>query len=98
VLREQALSGVKVHILLDWIGGELDDAVLATMRESGIEIRRYNTPHWTNLDILNNRTHRKLLIVDGRIGFTGGHSHKSSRKTARCKPRRFIGSGINPLR
>lgn len=72
VLAERAKNGVKVHILLDWIGGELDDALLAQMQQAGIEIRRYNTPQWNNLHVLNNRTHRKLLVVDGRIGFIGG--------------------------
>ena len=71
-LAERARSGVRVHVLLDWIGGQLDDARLAEMRQSGIHIRRYNTPHWYNLDMLNNRTHRKLLVVDGKIGFIGG--------------------------
>jgi len=71
-LMERAKSGVQVHILLDWIGGQLDDTVLERMRATGIEIQRYNAPHWFNLHRLNNRTHRKLLIVDGRIGFTGG--------------------------
>jgi cardiolipin synthase len=37
-----------------------------------VHIRRYHEPRWYNLDKLNNRTHRKELIVDGRIGFTGG--------------------------
>ena len=71
-LMERAKSGVKVHILLDWVGGQLEDALIARMQQSGIEIRRYNTPHWYNLHRLNNRTHRKLLVVDGRIGYTGG--------------------------
>lgn len=35
-------------------------------------MRRYHEPQWYNLDKLNNRTHRKLLIVDGQVGFTGG--------------------------
>lgn len=35
-------------------------------------MRRYNEPHWYNIGRLNNRTHRKLLVVDGRVGFTGG--------------------------
>lgn len=68
----RAQHGVRVHILFDWIGGKLDDALLTRMREAGVEIRRYNTPHWYNLDKLNNRTHRKLLVVDGQVGFTGG--------------------------
>lgn len=71
-LVERARHGVRVHILLDWIGDQLDESLLARMRENGIEVWRYNTPHWNNLHLLNNRTHRKLLVVDGRIGFTGG--------------------------
>ena len=42
------------------------------MRSFGIEVRRYNTLHWYNLYRLNNRTHRKLMIVDGKTGFIGG--------------------------
>ena len=71
-LVERAQKGVQVHVLLDWVGGRLDEGFLARMRRAGIQIRRYNTPHWYNLDRLNNRTHRKLLMVDGRIGFIGG--------------------------
>lgn len=68
----RARNGVRVHVLLDWIGGQLDEAQLARMQENGVEVRRYNTPRWNNLHRLNNRTHRKLMVVDGRIGFTGG--------------------------
>jgi phosphatidylserine/phosphatidylglycerophosphate/cardiolipin synthase-like enzyme len=32
----------------------------------------FDPPHWYHLDLLNNRTHRKILVIDGRIGFTGG--------------------------
>ncbi len=71
-LRERAAAGVKVHVLLDWIGGDLEDALLEKMRASGVEIRRYNAPEWYNLARFNNRTHRKLMAVDGRIGFIGG--------------------------
>lgn len=71
-LAERARSGVRVHVLLDWIGGQLEDALLERMRDSGIEVRRYNSPHWYNLDRLNNRTHRKLMVVDGKTGFIGG--------------------------
>ncbi len=71
-LAERAQSGVNVHILLDWIGGKLDEGFLSRMRDAGAEIRRYNTPHWYNLARLNHRTHRKLLVVDGKIAYTGG--------------------------
>jgi cardiolipin synthase len=64
---------VKVHVLLDWIGSaKMDEAQLGAMREAGVRIERFHKPHWSHLPRLNNRTHRKLLMVDGAVGFTGG--------------------------
>jgi cardiolipin synthase len=72
-LSERARNGVKVHILLDWVGSQkMDKALLDEMSQSGVEIRKYHPLHWNTLDRINNRTHRKLLVVDGRTGFTGG--------------------------
>jgi len=72
-LADRALSGVKVHVLLDWVGSaKMDDTLLDAMRSAGVQIHKFHPPHWSHLGRLNNRTHRKLLIVDGRIGFTGG--------------------------
>lgn len=42
------------------------------MRAAGVEVRHYNPPGWFNLHRMNHRTHRKILVVDGRVGFTGG--------------------------
>ena len=72
-LAERARAGVKVHLLLDWVGSaKMDDSLTATMTGAGVQIQRYHPPHWSKLGRLNNRTHRKILVVDGRIGFTGG--------------------------
>ena len=72
-LAERAQQGVRVHVLLDWVGSaKMDDSLVATMESAGIKVRKFHPPHWSHLGRLNNRTHRKLLIVDGRIGFTGG--------------------------
>jgi len=72
-LSDRARSGVKVHVLLDWVGSaKMDDALLDTMRSAGVQVYQFHPPHWSNLGRMNNRTHRKLLVVDGRIGFTGG--------------------------
>jgi cardiolipin synthase len=72
-LCERAQAGVKVHVMLDWLGaGKIDGKYLAAMKAAGVEVERYHPLHWYNLSRLNNRTHRKLLVVDGRIGFTGG--------------------------
>jgi cardiolipin synthase len=72
VMTERARAGVKVLVLLDWVGGQLDDLQIERMQRSGIEVRRYRPPRWNNLHNLNQRPHRKLLVVDGSIGFTGG--------------------------
>lgn len=72
-LSERARSGVRVHVTLDWAGSvKMDDALLARMEQDGVLVQRYRPLHWYNIGRMNNRTHRKLLIVDGRIGFTGG--------------------------
>jgi cardiolipin synthase len=72
-LIERRRAGVQVHVLLDWIGSaKMEQRFLDEMRGAGIEIVRYHEPRWYQLQRLNNRTHRKLLVVDGEIGFTGG--------------------------
>ena len=72
-LAERARNGVKVHVLLDWVGSaKMDASLLATLSAAGAQVRQFHPPHWSHLGRLNNRTHRKLLVVDGRTGFTGG--------------------------
>ena len=72
-LAERARQGVKVHVLLDWVGSvKMDDRLVSVMTQAGVQVKRFHPPHWSNLGRMNNRTHRKLLVVDGRIGFTGG--------------------------
>jgi cardiolipin synthase len=72
-LSERARNGVKVHVLLDWLGSQkMNEAALASMRKAGVEVERYHPVKWYTLSRFNNRTHRKLLVVDGVIGFTGG--------------------------
>ena len=72
-LADRARAGIKVHVLLDWVGsGKIDDAYLKEMEKAGVEVRQFHKPAWYNLAKLNNRTHRKLLVVDGKTGFTGG--------------------------
>ncbi|MBA3588467.1 cardiolipin synthase [Methylibium sp.] len=72
-LTERARAGVKVHVLLDWIGSvKMEDGFIDELERAGVEVERYHEPHWSNFGRLNNRTHRKLLVVDGTVGFTGG--------------------------
>ncbi|QSI31135.1 cardiolipin synthase B [Variovorax sp. RKNM96] len=72
-LAERARAGVPVHVLLDWVGSaKVDDDFIKEMESAGVQIRRFHKPTWYDIARMNNRTHRKLLVVDGRVGFTGG--------------------------
>lgn len=72
-LAERARAGVKVHVLLDWVGSnKMDPTHLAVMEVAGVEVRKFHKPDWYSLARMNNRTHRKVLVVDGKVGFTGG--------------------------
>ncbi len=69
-LASRARAGVKVHVLVDGIGCDcVDGPALREMIDAGVQVEVY---HLRNLARANNRTHRKLLVIDGRIGFTGG--------------------------
>jgi cardiolipin synthase len=72
-LSERARAGVPVHVLLDWLGSsKMDQQLIDQMKEAGVKVDQYHPLRWYSLDRVNNRTHRKLLVIDGRIGFTGG--------------------------
>ena len=72
-IAERAKAGVKCHVLLDWVGSaKMEDSLLDRLEDAGVEVQRYHPLHWYHLARMNNRTHRKVLVVDGRIGFTGG--------------------------
>ena len=72
-LAERARAGVKVHVMIDWVGSsQIDPRFLEVMEAAGVEVQKFHALQWYNLRRFNNRTHRKVLVVDGRIGFTGG--------------------------
>jgi len=72
-LAQRAEAGVAVHVILDSQGTSGAGAEnLSRMRNAGVVVEKYHTMFWWDVRRYNNRTHRKLLIVDGRIGFIGG--------------------------
>lgn len=72
-LSERARAGVPVHVLLDWVGSsKMEESYLTEMKAAGVQIEKFHKPHWYNWARMNNRTHRKLLVVDGQVAFTGG--------------------------
>lgn len=72
-LAERAQSGCPVKILLDAVGSSsIGTEILDCLDASGCQVAWYNPIRWYTLGRFNNRTHRKSLIVDGRVAFTGG--------------------------
>ena len=72
-LAERAQNGVRVHVLVDFVGSsKMDPELLERIRHAGGQVEKFHPLTWYHLSRFNNRTHRKILVVDGRIGFTGG--------------------------
>lgn len=70
-----ARRGVVVKIVLDAVGAlDIDRDQLERLRAAGAQVVWFNTPVWYTFQQVNHRTHRKILVVDGRVGFTGGVS------------------------
>ena len=65
-LIERARAGVKVHVMLDFIGSlKMEAAAAERMKQAGVKLERFHKPVWWKFTKLNNRTHRKVLVVDG---------------------------------
>lgn len=72
-LTSAAHRGVRVRVLLDaWGSHPIDKSVVSSMQEAGVQLRWFRPFHRMRPGKLNHRTHRKVMIVDERIGFTGG--------------------------
>jgi cardiolipin synthase len=72
-LSERARAGVNVTIVVDAIGSfSLWGRPVAQLRAAGCRLMAYQPIRWYSLQRFNNRTHRELLIIDGRIAFAGG--------------------------
>jgi cardiolipin synthase len=73
VFVERAQAGVEVNLVLDGYGSaKLDEAHLNWLREGGVNVSIFRPPRSYTLKKLNNRMHRRILIVDGMIAFAGG--------------------------
>ncbi len=74
VLVRKAAAGVEVRLMYDDIGtvGMLRGSYYRELRKQGINCRKFNPFRPVVSGIHNNRDHRKITVVDGRVGFTGG--------------------------
>lgn len=72
-LERAAGRGVQVQIVVDAIGASsMEEAHIARLRQANCHVATFNTSRWYSVEAVNYRTHRKILVVDGEIGFTGG--------------------------
>jgi cardiolipin synthase len=72
-LSDRARKGVNVTVVVDAIGSfSLWGRPVRRLRRAGCRIESYQRLHWYRLGRINNRTHRELLVIDGRVAFAGG--------------------------
>ncbi len=72
-LSDRARKGVNVTIVVDAIGSfSFRGRPVQRLRKAGCRIESYQRLHWYRLARINNRTHRELLVIDGRVAFVGG--------------------------
>lgn len=73
LLAEKSSQQISVHLIVDWLGSKtIDQSSLLLMEQAGVEVNKYHRPRIGIMHLLNRRTHRRELVVDGRVGFTGG--------------------------
>jgi cardiolipin synthase A/B len=72
-LERAARRGVRVNLVIDAVGASsMERQHLKRLRDAGCHVAEFNTPTWYSIEEVNYRTHRKILVVDGEIAFTGG--------------------------
>jgi cardiolipin synthase len=72
-LTDRAKAGVNVNLVLDAFGSaNIGKSFFRPLLDAGGKVSWYNGPQWYSLMHLDNRTHRELMVVDGKIGFIGG--------------------------
>ena len=87
ILQEKARSGVAVYLLYDAFGSQnLPRAYMRRLRSAGVRAVSFRPFHFDNLWILQNRGHIRGVVVDGRIGWTGGFGIDD----------KWLGSGRSP--
>ncbi len=73
-LIDRAQAGVKVHAIVDGAGSfKLDRSEMNRKKDAGVKFVFYDREHWWQIKPnINHRTHRKILVIDGKVAFTGG--------------------------
>ena len=72
-LEAAARRGVRVSIVVDAVGSSsMEDSHVERLKSAGCRVATFNPLRWYSLEEVNYRSHRKILVVDGEVGFTGG--------------------------
>lgn len=73
ILARKSREGVTVLFLYDWFGSRgIPDSYYDRLREAGVEVRPFREPRWDQLYKFQQRMHSRSVVIDGRVGFTGG--------------------------
>ncbi len=104
-LADRSRDGVAVKILLDAVGcSTIGENILEILADGHCHVAWYNPIRWYSIGRLNHRTHRKSLIVDGRVAFTGGagiadhwRGHAQDPQHWRDMQIRIEGPAVRPL-
>jgi cardiolipin synthase len=73
-LAERARAGLKVRVLLDATGTKkMGKEAERQMKDAGCKVVKFHHRHIRNIGVMNERDHRKLVVIDGRVAFVGGH-------------------------
>jgi len=104
LLAKKAREGVEVRVLVDASGGRAIKKVRDSLESAGVKVATFHPIRFSNLGRLNNRDHRKLWIIDGRIAYTGGYGiadewggHAQDKKHWRDSGLRITGPLVNHL-
>lgn len=104
-LAAKAKAGVQVRVLVDASGGrQLKGDTQELLERAGVKVAHFHPVRISNLGRINNRDHRKLVIIDGRIAYIGGHGisdewtgHAQDKKHYRDTSLRVTGPVVNRL-
>ncbi len=73
-LCERARAGVTVRVLLDANGtNKMGKAIEQQFKDAGCKLTKFHPLDWRHIGVFNERDHRKLVVLDGRTAFVGGH-------------------------
>jgi len=105
LLAQKARQGVEVRLLIDASGGhKMSKDTEKIMTDGGVHVARFHPLRLKNLGRLNNRDHRKEMIIDGHIGYIGGYGiadewtgHAQDKKHWRDTGLRVEGPIVNRL-